>query len=186
MSEYTFGDMSYSGGQPSDDQNAGYGAGQPGSETPTMKFLRERGDAAIQALKAQEDRIKQLEQVARQATVGQLFEAKGYDRGAAALYNGDPDKLDEWLGTNGAYIAKVGGQQAAPQGQQQGIPATTVPPSAQADLMKMQQAGATGSTFNQGSDDELAAALAATQTPEQFVQVAQANGWQYGIGNMIA
>lgn len=186
MSEYTFGDMSYSGGQPNPDQDPGYGQGQPGGETPTMKFLRERGDAAIQANKALEDRVKQLEQVARQATIGQLFEAKGYDRGAAALYQGEPDKLDEWLGANGAYLARTGQQQApAPQGQPAG-PATTVPPSAQADLMKMQQAGAAGSTFNQGSDDELAAALRATQSPEEFVQVAQAAGWQYNLGNMIA
>lgn len=175
MSDFGFEGMSYSGGEADPSQQNGAGAGQ--QESPTIKMLRERGDKAVEANKALEARLAALERVARQATLGQVFQAKGYDPGAAALYQGEPDKLDEWLTANGGLLAKSGQQQAASA-------AGVVPPAQQADLQQMQQAGTGNQATILSGDDELAAALRATTSPEAFVTAMQSGGWQYGLDNM--
>lgn len=116
------------------------------------------------------------------AKVADQFEAKGYSRSAAALFNGEPDKVDEWLQAHGGALARTGGvqEETAPPA---GPPATTVPLEGQQQMAQMQAAGADG-TAPQGSADEVAAALAAARTPEDFAQIMGAHGWQHSIGDL--
>lgn len=184
LSEYTFGDMSYSGGRPDEGQDAGFGAGQ--EQSP--KWFRDYMAQAAAQNKQLMDQVQALTAEKRQTEMANTFEEKGYHRSVASLYSGDPDKVDEWLSAHGSALAKSGDQQAqqrppgdtGPTQQQQAVPS-----SVQADLQRMQQMGPTGANAPAAnSDDELAAALAATNTPEEFLQVAQAHGWQYNAGNM--
>lgn len=189
LSEYTFGDMSYSGGQPSDGQHSGVGEGQA-EQSP--KWFRDYMAQAKQQNEQLQAQIQELTAEKRQTEIGNAFEAKGYARAAAALYQGEPDKVDDWLSTHGGALARTGGAMDIPPQQGSRPPgemrpaqqAPAVAPSAQADLQKMQQMGQGVAVAQANSDDELAAALAATQTPEQFQQVAAAHGWQYNLGNM--
>ncbi len=179
MSEYSFGDMSYSGGQPESGQQ----------EPPAPKWFRDYMDQAKQQNEQLRAQVEQLTAEKRQTEIASAFEEKGYTRAAAALYQGEPDKVDEWLSAHGAALARVGEPQqgSRPPGEmappQQSQPA--VPPSLQADLTKMQQMGATSAAAAPlGSDDELAAALAATSTLDEFYNVASANGWQFSRDNL--
>lgn len=186
LSEYTFGEMSYSGGQPGEGQESGYGAGQ---QEQSPKWFRDYMAQAQQQNKALMDQVQALTAEKRQTELADSFEAKGYHRSVASLYSGDPDKVDEWLGAHGNALARVSGQQdqrppgdTGPAGAAQ---APAVPPSVQADLQRMQQMGPAGANAPGGSsDDDLAAALAATTNPDEFLQVAKAHGWQYGANNM--
>jgi hypothetical protein len=182
MSEYTFGDMSYSGGQPPQQQ-------EPQEQSP--KWFRDymtQAKAQNDALMAQ---VESLTAEKRNTELAEAFEAKGFTRAAAALYQGAPDKVDEWLTAYGDALAKS--NQPPQQGQrppgemppmQQQAPAG-LPPAMQADLQKMQQMGQNYAASAQGgSDDDLAAALRATTNPDEFLQVAAAHGWQYSRDNM--
>lgn len=182
MSEYTFGDMSYSGGRPDGEQDPGYGQGQ---EQQSPKWFREYMAQAKAQNDALQSQIQQLTAEKRQAEIASAFEEKGYARAAAALYQGEPDKVDEWLSAHGAALARSGEPQApAQQAQSQQQPNPALPASAQADLQKMQQMGQGVAVADANSDDDLANALRATTTPEEFQQVAAAHGWQYSLGNM--
>lgn len=180
MSEYTFGDMSYSGSQPPQQQ-------EPQEQSP--KWFRDymaQAKAQNDALMAQ---VESLTAEKRQNELAEAFEAKGFTRAAAALYQGEPDRVDEWLTAHGDALAKSVGQpqqgqrppgEMPPVQQQSGLS-----PAAQADLQKMQQQGQNYAVAPQsGSDDDLAAALRATNDPDEFFQVAQAHGWQYSRNNM--
>jgi hypothetical protein len=187
MSEYTFGDMSYSGGQPGEGQDPGYGQGQQQEQSP--KWFRDYMAQAKAQNDALQSQIQSLTAEKRQAEIATAFEEKGYARAAAALYQGEPDKVDEWLSAHGAALARNADTQqqgTRPPGEmappQQSAP--VMPPSAQADLQKMQQMGQGGAVMDANSDDDLANALRATTTPEEFQQVAAAHGWQYSLGNM--
>lgn len=187
MSEYTFGDMSYSGGQPSDGQQSGAGAGQ--EQSP--KWFRDYMAQAKQQNDTLAAQLQQLTAEKRQSELASAFEAKGFYRSAAALYQGEPDKVDEWLSAHGDALAKRDGtapQPIRPPGEMPPAAqpsAPVVPPSLQADMQKMQQQGLPTATAAQsGSDDDLAAALRATNNPEEFQQVAAAHGWQYSTDNM--
>jgi len=184
LSEYTFGDMSYSGGQPSDDQHSGAGAGQ---QDQGPKWFRDYMAKSAQQIENLTRKLEDAEAKERQGEIATAFEAKGFARSAAALYQGTPDKVDEWLGTYGDALARSGQQppqQTRPPGEmppQQQV----VPPSLQADLQKIQQQGLpTAIAPQSGSDDDLAAALRATTNPDEFHQVAAAHGWQYNRDNM--
>lgn len=187
MSEYTFGDMSYSGGQPTDGQHSGMGEGQ---EPQAPKWFREYMTQAKQANDSLRAQVESLTAEKRATEIGNAFEAKGYARGAAALYQGEPDKVDEWLSAHGDALARVG-QQSQDQRPPGEMPpaqpgASVVPSSVQADLQKMQQMGQQNgiATPQANSDDDLAAALRATTNPDEFFQVAKAHGWQYGRDNL--
>lgn len=192
MSEYTFGDMSYSGGQPGDGQDSGLGQGQGGPQDQGPKWFRDYMAQSAQQIKQLSGQLEAMTAEKRQSEIVAAFEAKGYAPGAAALYQGEPDKVDEWLGTHGGALARADQQQqqgSRPPGEmpppQQQNQAPAVPPSVQADLQKMQQMGQTGALGSSGnSDDDLAAALRATTNPTEFLQVAQAHGWQYNADNM--
>lgn len=184
MSEYNFntnGGMAYSGGNPEDGQNSGYGDNQ--EREP--KWFRSYMDKANQQIAELNSKLEAAAAKERQQEIAAAFVEKGYAPGAAALYQGQPDQVDAWLEQHGAALARTGQQQqdTRPPGdvapQQPGLDA-----SAQANLQKMQQAGMGSTAPGGSSDDDLAAALRATNSPEEFVKVAQAHGWQYGLGNM--
>jgi hypothetical protein len=192
LSEYTFGDMSYSGGNPGDGQQSGVGQGQQEQSPKWFRDYMEKASAQNAALTAQ---LESLTAEKRQAEIAGVFEQKGFSRAAATLYDGAPDKVDEWLSTHGDALARTGQQQMPPQDTRPpgGMPPqqplqqtqSVVPPNLQADLQKLQQQGIGSAAAPQGSsDDDLAAALRATTTPDEFFQVAQAHGWQYSRDNM--
>lgn len=184
MSEYSFGDMSYSGGDPDDGQGSGRGAGQ--DQGP--KWFRDYMDKANQQIKTLTDALESERAEKQAVKIASAFQEKGYAPSAAALYTGTPDQLDAWLETHGSALARSDQQPpAAPPvpGEMQQQPTGGLPPAVQADLHRMQQMGQASSLAGgQSSDDQLAAALAATSSPEEFLQVAQAHGWQYNANNM--
>ncbi|MFJ2650874.1 hypothetical protein ACIO1C_29665 [Streptomyces sp. NPDC087420] len=171
MSEYSFG-YDPSGEQP--------GLGETQDQPQGPKWFREGLDklsSQVSELKAENDRLKEA-QVKTQ--VADALKAKGYAPTAATLYTGAPDKLDEWLGTHGAALAKVpvDGQEQGETQAQQGPPVTVVPADGQEAMQRMQEAGTQGVAPPQGTDRELAAALKAAN-PEQFAALMRANGSQH-------
>lgn len=181
MSEYSFGDMSYSGGNPNDDQMSGRGAGQ--DQGP--KWFRDYMDKANQQIKTLTDALESERAEKAAVKIASVFESKGYAPSAAALYTGSPDQLDAWLETHGSALARTEQPPAAPPVPGEMQPQQGLAPNVQADLHRMQQMGQSNSLApGESSDDQLAAALAATTNAEDFLKVAQANGWQYNANNM--
>lgn len=113
----------------------------------------------------------------RQNDVADALQAKGYDRAAATLYQGDPAKLDEWLATAAPLLAKqptpMQGDGAAGQGTQ--APASTVPADGQAALQQLQQAGSQAAP-PQGSEAEQIAAMNSADDPAKLMQYLQSQG----------
>jgi hypothetical protein len=134
----------------------------------------------VKELKAENDRLKTAQ---RQAEVTETLKAKGYAPQAASLYPGEPAGLDDWLTANAAALAKLPaapGEEAQDQGQAlQAPPPTVVSPESQAAMAAMAAAGGSGPGPVQGSDNELAAKLAATTTEEEFAAVMIAHGSKY-------
>jgi hypothetical protein len=173
VSEYSFG---Y---DPSGDESD---LGETQNQPQGPKWFREGLDklsSQVSELKAENDRLKAAQ------VKGQLedaLKAKGYAPQAAGLYQGDPAKLDDWLTANGGALAKL---PAAPgeenPGEQvlSGPPASTVPASGQEQMQRMAEQGTQGVAPPQGSDKEMAAALAACQTSEEFNKLMQSHGSPY-------
>jgi hypothetical protein len=170
VSEYEFG---YEGDDTSN-------LGEAGSTPQGPKWFREGLDklsGQVAELRAENAALKA--QQAR-SEIENTLKAKGYAPQAAGLYQGDPTKLDEWLTANGGALARLPeGEQTQGEVTPQGPPASTVPADGQADMQRMQEQGVQGVAAPQGSDKELAAALAAAQTPEAFAELMRANGSQY-------
>lgn len=170
VSEYSFGDY-----DPSDDTS---GLGEADSQQQGPKWFREglaKLSGQVQELKAENERLK-AEQT--KADVANALKAKGYAPNAAELYKGDPTKLDEWLGTYGAALAKLPAE-GQEQGEMQaptGPPASTVPADGQEQMQRMMEQGTQGVAPPQGSDKEIAAALAAATSPEEFAQLMRSHG----------
>jgi len=161
------------------DENDPQGLGQQApAQEPVQgqepKWFREYMDKTSQEL-------KDLRQKVAQQDVAEALKAGGYDPGAASLFQGDPAKVNDWLTANGAFLAKAGSAEpAVEQGQQPaGPPATVVTPESQAALARMQNAGAEGAAAPLGSDQEMAAKLAACQTVEELDALMKANGNKY-------
>lgn len=170
MSEYSFGVA-----DPGNDPDLGE-TGQ--SQGP--KWFREGLDklsSQVSELKAENDRLKAQQ---RQAEVADALKAKGYAPAAATLFTGEPAKLDDWLTANGGALAKLP-QEGQEQGEQApaGPPATTVPASGQEQMQRMQEQGTQGVAAPQGTDAEIAAALKAAQSPEDFAKLMQSYGSQF-------
>ncbi|KUJ70798.1 hypothetical protein ACZ90_00310 [Streptomyces albus subsp. albus] len=172
MSEYNFG-YDEIGNQPD--------LGENNSSEQGPKWFRQglsKLSSQVQELKAENDRLKAAQ---RQSQVADALKAKGYAPQAAGLFQGEPEKLDEWLTANGAALAKLPaapGEQDGNEGGQPpaGPPTSTVPAEGQDQMMRMQEAGTQGVAPPQGSDKELAAAIAAAKTPEEFAQIMRAHG----------
>ena len=172
MSEY---DFSFG------DQGLGPTAGEQGQDggqdgNGLRQYLKEIS-GQLKDLKAENDRLRDER---RTTEVADALKAKGFAPHAAELYTGTPDKLDDWLGTHGAALAKLPADGQEQQAEQlSGPPATVVPADGQAALQRMQEAGTQGASAPQGSDKELAAAIAACKTEEEYGQLMRAHGNQH-------
>jgi hypothetical protein len=148
---------------------------------------QQKGNPLRDHLKKVEDQNTALQQQVaklvaqqRQTQIADELQAKGYSRAHAALYAGEPEKLDEWLTNVGPLLAKdqtvaTGTGQAGQQGQ---VPASTVPADGQAALQQMQQAGQ-NAAGPQGSEAEQIAQMRQAQTPEALMQYLQGQGNPY-------
>ncbi len=170
MSEYSFGDDF----ETDDTSDLSETSNQP--QGP--KWFREGLDklsGQVKALQAENDRLK-----AEQKTkvVAETLKAKGYAPQAAGLFTGEPDKLDEWLTANGGALAKLplGEQQQGETVTRQGPPASTVPADGQEQMRIMQEQGTQGVAPPQGSEAEIAAALKAATSMEDFAKLMQSHG----------
>jgi len=171
VSEYEFGDF---------DTDGMSGAGEPQSGQQSPKWFREYMDKVSGQLKDLQADNAALRAEKARADVENALKAKGYAPQAAGLYQGDPTKLDEWLTANGGALARLPeGEQAQGEATPQGPPASTVPADGQADMQRMMEQGVNGVAAPQGSDKEVAAALAAANTPEEFEKLMRANGNQF-------
>ncbi|MFF9268619.1 hypothetical protein [Streptomyces rochei] len=174
MSEYSFGFEET-------DETSGLGETQSQSQGP--KWFREGLDklsSQVNELKAENDRLKAEK---KQQAVADALKAKGYAPAAASLYTGEPAKLDEWLTANAAALAKLPeGEQQGVQQTQQGPPPTTVPADGQEQMQRMQEQGTQGVAPPQGTDAELAAALKAAGSFEDFAKLMQSHGNPYDWG----
>jgi hypothetical protein len=178
MSEYSFGSF-----EPEE------GAGEPspsGQQGP--KWFRDYMDKVsgqLSELKAENDRLKAEK---KQQAVADTLKAKGYAPQAAGLFTGDPEKLDEWLTANSAALAKLPSAEGEQAGEQapSGPPASTVPAEGQEQMQRMQEQGTQGVAPPQGSDKEVAAALEAAQSPEDFIKLMQSHGSQYNWRDYVS
>lgn len=138
-------------------------------------------EADSKALREMQAELAQLRQQAKQQEVAKVFQAQGYNPAAAALYQGEPDKVEEWLTANGSMLARTEG--AAPTQEQvpPGPPQSSLPATSQQGMAAMNAAGADGTAQTLTGDDAIAAALKATTTLEEFQQVARAHGWNYDM-----
>lgn len=154
-------------------------AGEPSGQDPQgPKWFREYMDKVSGQLKALQERNEQLEQVQRQTEVAESLKAKGYAPEAAKLFTGDPTKLDDWIGTYGAALAKTETAQEGGESQAQvqaGPPATVVSPESQAAMTAIAGAG-TGGAGPLSGDDQIAARLASANTEEEFAAVMREAG----------
>jgi len=154
----------------------------PESGGNAPKWFREKMEADSKAMKEMREELAALRQEAKTAQVAKVFQAQGYNPAAAALYTGEPDKVEEWLTANGGLIARTdGGQGPARETVPAGAPQSSLPTESQQGMAAMNAAGADGTAQTLTGDDAIAAALAATTTPEEFQQVARAHGWNWDI-----
>jgi hypothetical protein len=173
MSEYGFG--YYDGDAEEEGQQA---PPQETKQTPEPKWFRDY-------MKKSSQEINELRGKLAAKEVAEKFQAKGYDPTASALYQGDPDKVDEWLAANGTLLAKrPGAEQEEIVTPPTGAPASAVSAEHQEQFQRMQSAG-DGAAAAQGSEAELVAALNAAKTVEDFENVARANGWQYSTDGLF-
>lgn len=172
MSEFSFG-YDEAGDEP--------GLGETQDQPQGPKWFREglaKLSGQVNELKAENDRLKAEKQ---RGEVENALKAKGYAPQAAGLFTGEPAKLDDWLTANGGALAKLPTDGQEQQGEQapSGPPASTVPADGQEQMQRMQEMGTQGVAPPQGSDKELAAAIAACKTPEEFDQLMKSHGSQY-------
>lgn len=174
MGEYDFG-YDPTDGDPSD-------LGEAQAQQQGPKWFRDGLDKLsnqVNELKAENDRLKAA-QVKNQ--VADALKAKGYAPAGASLYSGEPDKLDDWLGTHGAALAKL---PTAPEGGEEdeqppaGPPASTVPADGQEQMQLMAEAGTSGAAAPQGTEAELVAQINGANSEEEFNKLMQANGSRY-------
>lgn len=164
------------------DEGNPFEADQQQSQPP--KWYREAMDKTGKTIAELRDEVAALKAENTRHKVGDVLESKGYSRSAAALYTGEPEKLDDWLAAHGGSLARTGGAQTETAPQETapaGPPASTIPPEGQQAMQAMNGAGV-GGQVAAGTDAELAAALAAAANPADFQRIAQANGWGYTLG----
>ncbi|MET9385305.1 hypothetical protein ABZY09_30595 [Streptomyces sp. NPDC002928] len=170
------GEYSFGGFDPDDTSDLG----ETGDTQQGPKWFREglsKLSSQVSELKAENDRLKAAQ---KQKAVADALTAKGYAPQAAGLFTGEPAQLDDWLTANGGALAKLpAGEQQQGEQAPSGPPASTVPADGQEQMQRMQEQGTQGVAPPQGSDNELAAAIAACQTPEQFEQLMKSHGSQY-------
>lgn len=158
-----------------------YGFGADDETEPSVqgpqnpKWFRETITKVSDENKELRAKLEALEVRQRQQEVREALTAKGYAPQVADLYQGDPNKVDDWLGTYGAALARTGGE-AAEQGQGvQGTPQTVVSPESQAAMQQMAAAGQDGAASLSG-EDQLVALLRGAKTEEEYNDILRANG----------
>lgn len=157
-----------------DDQGQQLQQGQPAQQKNPLREHLNKVEGQNQELQKQ---LAQLLAKQRQTEVADALQAKGYDRATAALYGGEPEKLDEWLTSVGPLLAK---QPAPPTGngaagQPGGVPASTVPAEGQAAMQQLQQMGGMAAA-PQGTEAEQIAQMRNHQSPEELMQYLQQQG----------
>jgi hypothetical protein len=173
VSEYSFGDDFET------DETSGLG--ETGNQPQGPKWFREglnKLSSQVSELKAENDRLKAEK---KQQAVAETLKAKGYAPQAAGLFTGEPDKLDEWLTANGGALARLS-QEGQQQGEEQaptGPPASTVPADGQEQMRLMQEQGTQGVAPPQGTEAEIAAAIKAAGSMEDFAKLMQSHGSPY-------
>lgn len=149
---------------------------QQNQRNPLRDHLKKVEDQNAELQKQVQELVAQQ----RRNAVADELQAKGYDRGAAALFAGDPAKLDEWLTTYGPMLATkpsdTSGQGGAQAGGGSG--GSTVPADGQAALQQLQQMGQ-GAAAPQGSEAEQIAQMRNAQSPEELMKFLNANGNPY-------
>lgn len=175
MSEYSFGDFD------PDDMS---GAGEQQAMEQGPKWFRDYMDRVSGQLKAIQAENDALKAEKKQQAVSEALKAKGYAPAAASLFTGEPEKLDEWLTANGGALARLApeGERQPGEQTQQGPPPTTVPADGQEQMQRMQDQGTQGVAPPQGTDNELAAALKAAGSYEDFAKLMQSQGNPYDWG----
>lgn len=153
--------------------------GQP-VQQPQRNPLRDHLNKVEQQNKALQEQVQELVAQQRRNAVADALQAKGYDRGAAGLYGGDPAKLDEWLTSNGQYLAKAtpdtsGAGAGAGMGAAGG---STVPAEGQAALQQMQNMG-NQAAAPQGTEAEQIAQMNNLQDPAALMQYLNSQGNPY-------
>lgn len=155
---------------------------EPGtSQEKVPGWYREKMEKDSKALADMRAELDALRAESSRSKVAQKLEAQGYAPGAASLYTGDPDKVDDWLAANSAYLVKTETPSYAQHTAQGGTPPSTVAADSQGMIQQMNAAGVDGNGQLLTGDDAIAAALRATKTPEEFQQVARAHGWNYDM-----
>lgn len=158
-----------------DDEATGEAA--PTSQAP--KWYREgleKLSGQIAEIKAENDRLKA--EKAKQS-VRDTLTAQGYAPQVADLYAGQPEGLNDWLGTYGAGLAKTGDVDAIEAGQGvQGTPTSAVSPEDQAAMARMAAAGQ-GGTGALAGEDQLAARMRQAQTPEELAALMREQGSKF-------
>lgn len=164
MSNFGFGEDEEQGEPQQSEQGPKWFRTQMAEVSDTLKELR-----------AENDRLKEGQ---RQTQVADALKAKGYAPTAAELFTGTPDKLDDWLGTYGAALAKSDGA-TVEQGQGvQGTPQSAVPAESQAAMAAFSAAGTDGVPAL-GGDDQLAARINATDDEAEFKAIMRGAGNRY-------
>jgi hypothetical protein len=176
MTDMGFG---YYTGDGSEDPNGGQQAPQ-GQQGQEPKWFRDYMTKSAQENKELKDQLAALQQVNDRNTVADALAAKGYDRSAAALYTGDPTKVDDWLTTAGPLLAKQPPATAgAGAGQGPGgTPASTIPPDGQAQMQALQAAGTQNVAPPAGAEAEQVAQMSAMNSAEELTAFLAANGNQ--------
>jgi hypothetical protein len=165
----------YDGGMYEDPDDLGQ-QGQQVQNAQQKNPLRDHLKRVEDQNTALQTQLAQLLAKQRQTEVADALQAKGYDRGVAGLYEGEPAKLDEWLTSYGPLLSKqsapTSGEGAAQQGQ---APASTVPADGQAQMQQLQQLGGMAAPPS-GSDAEQMAQIRNAQSPEALMQYLQGQG----------
>ncbi|ONK10378.1 hypothetical protein [Streptomyces sp. MP131-18] len=165
-----------------DEFDANSGAGEP-DQSQGPKWFRDYMEKVSGQLKEIQAENESLKAEKRQNVVADTLRAKGYEPGAAVLFTGEPEKLDDWLKNYGSALAKL--PTTAPEGGQEqqeqapaGPPATTVPAQDQQAMQAFSEAGA-GAAPPAGSDAETAARIAAIKTPQEYAEYMRSQGNQH-------
>lgn len=164
-----------------DGEDAGLGENE---QSKGPKWFREGLDKLSNQNKELREKIQSLEAEKAKTELADTLRAAGIDPGAAALYQGEPDKVDDWLNANKAWLKPLetsgeGEQQEEQEQAPQGPPASTVPAEGQEQMQRMQEAGTQGVAPPAGSDKEAAAAIAALASPEDLAAYMKSQGNPY-------
>lgn len=171
---YYDGDLDPNEGQFGDDGQAPVQV--PQQRNPLRDHLKKVEDQNS----ALQKQVAELVAQQRRNSVADALQAKGYDRGVAALYGGDPEKLDEWLTQVSPFLATKPADTSAPGAAQApgAAPASTVPADGQAAIQQLQGMGQNAAA-PQGSEAEQIAQMRNAQSPEELMRFLQGNGNPY-------